>query len=442
MKQLALLAALSLSVSAHAQNWPSFRGTNASGVGPGSAVPVKWDAAKNHNIAWKTPIPGVGHASPIVWGNRIFISTAIALNGPDEFVPKTETMIQSAQNLRHIWRIVALDRTTGSIVWSKDVAEGAPKVKRHSASTYANPTPATDGKYVVAASGFGTLACLDMNGNVLWKKEFNFGSSTPDDANTNDIATSPILFNDKVILQHDTSTDGYLAAYDIRTGKELWKSERKEIYTWSTPVVMSIGGKTVLVTNSRSAIRGHDPETGRELWKIPVKKGSWDRGPAPIQAGDLAVIAGGGPEQPIYAVRASASGDLTLPAGKTSSEQIAWSTNKGSPYMPTPVFQENFLYVVSEKGILSVYDVRDGHRIYQQRVSPSSGGFSASPVISGGKIYMTSEDGDVFVAALGPKFELLATNPMGEICYATPAVSGDLLFVRTRSALYAIAERK
>ena len=434
-----LLVAVAGSVPA--QNWPSFRGEQAAGVGT-KALPTQWNLEKGTNVAWKTNIPGLGLSSPIAWGNRIYVTTAVPSEGQIELDAKTanERVAHASDLVRHDWRLFAIDRKTGKIDWAVTASTGVPAAKRHVKSSYANPTPATDGKTIVAAFGDGTLAAYDLKGKQLWKHSYGVPAK-PGAEEINDVTTSPVIYKNLVIHQHDFDPQSYMAAYDIKSGKEVWKIERDEKNTWSTPAVIRVAGRDVLVTNSWRSARGHDPLTGKELWKMRVRKGSWDKGPAPLQAGDFIIISGGGPEQPVYAIKSTAAGELpNLP--EKMSEHVAWTTERGSPYIPTPVVVGEHLYVLTDKGILSAYDTRDGKRLYQQRVSETAGGFSASPVASGGNLYLASDDGEVFVVRTGAKFELVATNPMNEVLLATPAIADNMLVLRTRSAVYGIASSR
>jgi outer membrane protein assembly factor BamB len=305
--------------------------------------------------------------------------------------------------------------------------EAVPRIKRHVKSSHASATPATNGRYVVALFGSEGLFCFDMTGKLLWKQDLGVMDVGLVDDPTYQWgpASSPVIVDNLAIVQNDRHKGSFLVAYDLASGKEAWRSPRDEWPAWSTPTLLRDGTRTELVTNSPHFIRGHDPRTGKELWRIADPKGEV-KVVTPVTADGLAIVTGGYPSggRPIYAIR---------PGGA-----IAWRTENGSPYTPTPIVYDGILYVLRDNGVLTTYQVKTGERIYQQRIDTGTGSFSASPVAADGKVYLTSEDGDVFVVRAGRTFELLARNSMGQVCMATPAISGDLLLERTRSMLYAI----
>lgn len=439
--RLILCGLIALAPVVSAQNWPSFRGTEANGVGP-RALPVAWDVAKNQNIAWKTAIPGLGHSSPVVWGDVVYVTTAVSSGGESKLVMKNDGVIMADDQVAHTWRVLAIDRRSGKVLWDRVAHEGVPRMKRHVKSSFANATPATDGSHIVVLLGAEVLAAFDRSGKMLWKNALEPASSK----DILDQSSSPILYGKTVILQDDRERGSYVAAYDIATGKEVWRSERKEGMSWSTPTVFraSVNGKAqdVLVTQSGRFIRGIDPATGKGLWQMAQNDPEpWDRIPAPVASGDLVFITGGNPARPVFAIRKGALGDITLQKDQSSNAEVAWTTNRGGAYMPTPIVVGNALYVLRENGVLSAYRVASGELIYQQRVG-SGGYFSASPVAAGGHLYMTNDDGDTFVVRAGEKFELVKQNSMGEMCFATPAIAGDMMIVRTLKHLVGIAERR
>lgn len=419
-----------------AGDWPAFRGANRSGIAEGARPPVSWDLATSKNVAWKVPIRGLAHSSPIVWGDRVFVTTAVA-EGGDATVRTGDSSragIDAAKDLvSHSWRLIALERATGSIAWDREMTTGVPRVKRHVKSSHASATPATDGRFVVALAGSEGLYCFDMTGARRWSADLGVMDVGLVDDPTYQWgpASSPIIHGDLVIVQNDRQRESALVAFDIRTGRRVWQQIRQELPSWATPVVVNGPRGAELVSSSSNFIRGTDPATGRELWRF-ADAATQVKVPSPVPEGSLVIVTGGYPAggRPIYAIRSGQRGDIS-----GESPAVAWSVPRGSPYTPTPLVLEGILYVITDNGILTTYDVKTGTRIYQQRLA--AGGFSASPVAADGKLYFTSEEGDVFVVRAGRQFERLATNTLGEISMATPAISGGLLIVRTRSQLVA-----
>jgi outer membrane protein assembly factor BamB len=424
-----------------ADNWASFRGPHASGVArAGQNLPDAWDAAKGEGVRWKTRIPGLAHSSPVVWNDRVYVTTAVSSRGNETFRhgifgDGDASDDRSTQQ----WKVYALDRRTGKVVWERVAYEGAPREKRHVKATYANATPATDGRYVVAFFGSQGLYAYDARGRLVWKKDLGVLNAGAYDIPSYEwgTASSPVIYQDLVIVQCDTQTESFLLAADIKTGKTVWKTARQELPSWGTPTIYEGGGRTELVTNASNFIRGYDPLTGRELWRLGGS--SKITAPTPIFSGDLIVVASGRrPEAPIFVVRAGATGDITLAAGQTSSRSVAWSKQQRGPYMPTPLIYGGHLYVLSNQGVLDCYDLKTGAEVYRQRLPHKGGGFSASPVAADGRLYLPSEDGDIFVVRAGPTYELLSKNPMGELLMATPAISSGTMFVRTQHHVYAV----
>jgi outer membrane protein assembly factor BamB len=437
---LSLLCCLCFAVvTTQAQNWPSFRGNNASGVADGHSTPTSWNLEKSENIAWKTAVPGLSHSSPIVWGNRVFVITAISETNA-AYNPKDRDINSANDNAKHTWRIYCLDKQTGRIIWDKTAYEGVPRARRHLKASQANATPATDGRYVVALFGSEGLACFDLDGKLLWKQDLGIlnpgyaGDPTSEWGHS----SSPIIYRNLVIVQADGQKQSFIAAYNLMDGKQVWRVERGELPSWGTPVIYEGKARTELISDAGRYLRGYDPLTGKELWRfsqnnIEVKM------PAPVIAHDLIYVTGGNPAgSPIYAFRPGASGDISLKKGEESNPYLAWRLGRGSSYTGTPLVYGDYLYISSDNGVLSAYNALTGARIYQERL-PST--FSASPVAADGKLYLASEDGDVFVVKAGPKFELLSTNPMGQALMATPAISDGTIFMRSQGYVYAVAER-
>lgn len=446
MKKLFLssLCLMFLTSIAAAQNWPQFRGPGASGVAEGSMAIVNWDAEKLENTLWKTKIPGLGHSSPVIWGNKVFVTTAVTSGAKDETrYGLYGDVAPVKEDPRHTWKVYALDKQTGKILWERTAYDGMPKVKRHPKSTHSDSTPVTDGKYLVALFGSHGLYAYDLNGKLLWKQDLGVLDSgwfyDPDYQWEH--GSSPVIYRDLVIIQADIQKNSFIAAYNLKNGKLVWKTPREEISSWGTPTVHQGKTRAELITNGSRAIRGYDPLTGKELWRLTPN--SEVTTPTPIVAHDLIYVTSGyRPIQPIYAIRLGASGDITLKDGKDSSEFIAWSKTRGGPYMPTPVVYGDLLYTCSNQGVLTAYDAKTGERHYQERLGGKGGAFTASPVASDGKIYLSSEDGEVFVVKAGPKYELLATNKVGEVMMATPAISEGLVIIRGHDHVFAFGQNK
>jgi outer membrane protein assembly factor BamB len=426
---------LILSLTAAAQNWPSFRGPSASGIADEQNLPVSWDASQGTGIRWKASIPGLAHSSPIVWRDQVFVTTAISSRPNASFKRGLYGEGDASDDLTaQQWKLICLARKDGKIVWERTAYEGTPKEKRHMKATYANSTPATDGEVVIALFGSQGLYAYDLAGKLLWKRDLghlNVGAYDLPDYEWG-TASSPILYRETVIVQCDQQKGSFLEALDRKSGRTVWRTERDELPSWGTPAIYPGKTRTELITNGANFVRGYDPATGKELWRLGGS--SKITAPTPVYSGDLIVVASGRrPEAPIFAIRAGASGDIT-----GQSKWVAWQKEQRGPYMPTPLIYNGYLYILGNAGIFDCYDLTTGKEIYRERLPHQGSGFSASPVASDGKIYLPSEDGDIFVVKAGPRFELLKRNAMGEPIMATPAISGGLLLSRTEHTLWAI----
>jgi outer membrane protein assembly factor BamB len=439
MKRLtfSLIFVAVIATTASAQNWPQFRGPGASGIVESPGQPVKWDAPASQGVRWKVDIPGLSHSSPVIWGNKIFVTTAVSSGKDETRYGLFGDVAPVKDDPQHTWKVYAIDKSTGKILWERVAYEGIPKVKRHPKSTHAASTPVTDGKYLIAMFGSEGLYAYDLDGKLLWKQDLGvLDAGWFYDADYQwEYGSSPIIYKDLVIVQADIQKNSFIAAYDIKTGKLVWKTSREEIPSWGTPTVYEGKQRAELITSGPKAIRGYDPATGKELWRLgPMSEITT---PTPIVAHDLIFVTSGyAPIQPIYAIRPGANGDISLKDGKETNDFIAWSKQRGGPYMPTPIVYGDLLYTCSNQGVLTAYNATTGERVYQERLGGTGGAFTASPVASDGKIYLASEDGDVFVVKAGPKYELLSKNPVGEVMMATPAISDGIVVVRTISHLY------
>jgi outer membrane protein assembly factor BamB len=425
---------------AASRQWPSFRGSHASGVADGQNLPDVWDAEKGTNVRWKTRIPGLSHSSPVVWGDRLFVTTAISSRADATFRRGLYGDGDASDDRSsHQWKVYAIDKKTGKTLWEQIAYEGPPLEKRHIKSTYASSTPATDGRYVVAFFGSQGLYAYDLKGRLAWKKDLGRINAGAYDLPSYEwgTASSPIIHKDLVIVQCDQQQGSFLLAVELKTGKTAWKTSREELPSWGTPTVYTGKNRVELITNASNFIRGYDPETGKELWRLGGS--SKITAPTPIFTEDLIVVASGRrPEAPIFVIRAGATGDITLGKDQTSSKHVVWTRQRSGSYMPTPLIYQGHLYVLQNQGILSCYDLLTGDQKYTERIPHQGSGFSASPVASDGKIYLSSEDGDMFVVNAGAKFELLRTNRVGQALMATPAISDGVLFVRAQNDLFAI----
>jgi outer membrane protein assembly factor BamB len=424
-------------------SWPSFRGAEAGGVGDGQNLPDMWDGKQGDNIRWHVPIPGLGHSSPVVWGNTIFVATAVSSQPNATFKPGLYGDGDASDDRSpQQWKLLAYDKKTGAVRWERVAAEGVPLNKRHIKSTYASATPATDGRIVVATFGSMGLHAFDVAGNFLWKVDYgriNLGAyDLP--AFEWGPASSPIIWNGLVIIQIDTQADSFLLAVKANTGETVWKTDREELPSWGTPTVATTPAGPVLVTNASKFVRGYDPRTGAELWRIG--KSSKITAPTPIYADGVFVIASGrAPERPIFVVRPDARGDATLADGETSNAGVVWSKTGRGSYMPTPLAYKGLLYVLANNGVLDAYDLKTGAEIYRERLPVIGSGYSASPIAADDKIYLSSEDGDMLVISAGQTFKHIATNAMGELLMATPALSEGVMYVRSSNGLFAIGPK-
>jgi outer membrane protein assembly factor BamB len=440
MKSLVALLVVVGGAVLSADNWPSFRGPGASGVAVGKAAAATWDVPAGKGVKWRVPVPGLAHSSPIVWGTQVCVATAVNAADAADLKVGLYGNIQSADDQsRHRWLVMCYDVRTGKPMWERVAHAGVPKVKRHTKSTHASSTLATDGRYIVAFFGSEGLYAFDMQGKEIWKKDFGVldsGFFMAPEAQWA-FASSPIIHGDRVIIQVDVQKDSFVAALDVATGREVWRTPRADVPTWSTPAVYSANGRSQVIVNGWKHIGGYDLGSGRELWRmegggdIPV--------PTPITAQGLIFITSShGGKSPVYAIRPTAEGTITLKDAETSNAHIAWSAARDGAYMQTPLVYGDALYVCKDNGVLSVFDVRTGQRHYQARLADGRTGFSASPVASDGRVYLTSEEGDVYVIKAGTAFEQLAVNPLGEVTMATPAITDGVMFFRTRSHLVAI----
>ncbi len=425
---LALLALCLMPATLAAQDWPSFRGPGARGVADGQNLPVTWNVTTGENVRFHTALPGLGHSSPIVWGERIFLTSAETAELPPLRLGDEGGIDLAADEAEFTWKVLAVDTGSGDVVWCRDVVTAKPRARRHVKSSQANATPATDGEVLAAILGSEGLFVFDLDGKELWRADL--GTLDPglygDPSSHWGHASSPIVDQGRVIVQVDRHADSFLAAYDAKSGRQLWKVARDERPGWATPTIhRGAEGSELIVLGSVHA-RGYDPQTGDERWRF--KDEAEVKTTTPFVAGDRLILAGGYRGRPIHALPLGASGDLT--------ERALWTSERGGPYTSTPVAYRGYVFSVANEGILNVWDLATGERLNRRRTQEHH---SASIIASDGRLYLAGEGGEVIVVRASKELEELARNDMGDTLMATPAVSGGSLYVRTRSALFAIA---
>ena len=424
------------------RQWPGFRGYMASGVLDNANLPESFDFNKMINVKWKAEIPGLGLSSPVIWGDKLFITTSVSKSDNQgirtgiygDGMPVADSSI-------HDWKIFCIDKNSGKTIWERIAYTGIPKIRRHPKSTHANTSVATNGKYAVAFFGSEGLYCYDYEGNLIWKKNFGVLKSVAYDyvAAEWEFASSPIIYNGVLIIQCDVLENSFLAAYDLKTGKELWKTNRDEYPGWCTPNIYNDGDKICIAVNGYKHRGGYDFKTGKEVWKM---SGGGDiQIPTPIVGNDLIYFnSAHGRSSPIIAVKTNAVGDITLKENETSNEYVKWSLPRGGSYMHTMLLYKNHLYNVNWNGALICLDPFTGKEIYNAKLGKAKS-FIASPVASDGKIYIVDEEGTVYIVADGDEFKLIAEIPMNDICMTAPALTDGMIIFRTQKYLIGVGKK-
>ncbi len=424
------------------RQWPGYRGYMASGVLDNANLPATFDFDKQENIRWKIEIPGMGISSPAIWGNRLFITTAVSTADKAGFKPGLYGDVTPVQDSSvHEWKVYCIEKSNGKILWERTSYKGVPKIKRHPKSTHANSTIATDGKHVVAFFGSEGLYCYDIDGKLLWQKNFGVLKSvffTMQKAEW-EFASSPIIYKGVLIIQCDVLENSFVAAYDVKTGVELWKSERDEYPGWCTPNIYTNAGKTYVAVNGFKHRGGYDFATGKEVWKM---SGGGDiQIPTPVIGNNLIYFnSAHGKSSPIIAVKTSATGDITLNGDVTSNSGVQWSLPRGGSYIQTMLLYRNLLYNVNWNGTINCLDPSTGKEVYNAKLG-SAKSFIASPVASDGRIYVVDEEGTVYIIKDGSTFNLLAEIPMKDICMTAPAITDGMIFFRTQHNLFAVGKK-
>jgi outer membrane protein assembly factor BamB len=421
-------------------NWPQFRGPGARGLSGETDLPESW--SKTENVVWTVKIPGRGWSSPVIWGDRIFLTSAEQLKGKTEKVKPGLYFRgeRATPHDPHRWTVYCIDFKTGKILWQKVAHEGIPKEGHHLKNTLASETPVTDGERVYAYFGNVGLFTYDMDGKLLWKKDlgsyrtaYNWGT-----------ASSPVLHGDRIFIVNDNEEHSFVVALDSKTGKEIWKLDRKEKSNWSTPYIWQNDLRTELVTCGKNKVRSYSLD-GKPLWELDGMSSIVI--PTPFSADGLLYVTSGyvmSIRKPIFAVKAGGQGDISLKGKETSNKYIAWFQPKGGPYNVSPVLVGKELYVLYDRGFLSAFDALTGKPLYQPTMVRlgASEHYTASPWSNNGKIFCLSEEGQtVVIPTGGSKPEIVHQNDLDEFCMATPATARGSLFIRTESQLYRIAKK-
>jgi len=426
-----------------AENWPQFRGPGARGVADNANLPDRWSATEN--VAWKTEIPGRGWSSPVVWADRVFLTTVVGEDNPSPPKGKVEGGSAFSEHRQQTaserqWEVFCLDLGSGKVLWERLVHRGKPPAPTHVKNSYATETPVADAQRVYAYFGNVGLFCFDFDGRPVWSKAIR-PCRMQYDAGT---AASPVLDGDRVYLVHDNEEQSYLLALDKRTGSEVWRARRDEKSNWSTPYVWRHPQRTEIVTAGSGKVRAYDLD-GKLLWwftgmsGITVPTPCADQGLLYVSSGYL-----GDRRRPVYAIRPCAAGDITLPPGQTHSAAIAWCRPTAAPYHPSPLLYDGRFYVLYDRARLSAFDPPTGTPRFEKQQLPGGGQFWASPWAYHGRVFCLNEEGVTFVVRGGDRFELLHTNKLAgdDMCFATPAVAGDRLLIRSSARIYCIRVRK
>lgn len=462
MRAITLFLFVAATITAGEVAWPQFRGPGGSAVADGATLPVEWSATKN--VAWSADVPGNGWSSPIVAGQRVFVTTArgaikpastgifgndyiaeLKKQGlPDEEVNKRVIArdIEQTKEVEEVsYLVLAYEAGSGKQLWEREVHRGKPFGGRHRKNTYASETPATDGERVYASFGGNVgLFCLSLDGDVLWKKTWEPQSIYLDFGT----ASSPVVHAGKVYVLRDSEGESFLTALDAKTGDIAWTAPRTDLAAknksgWATPFVWETPERTEIVTVGKSMVVSYGLD-GRELWRL---RGMTQATPSPAAGGGLLFVGSGSQgenNRPLYAIKPGASGDISLPQGESSGPFVAWFQPRATPYTGSPLYYRERLYSINDTGQMQVFEAATGREIYRERVGGTSNTFSSSPIASAGRIYAQNENGTTIVFAAGDTYSLLSKNALGEMSLATPAIGGAGLFIRTQTKLYRITE--
>ena len=422
-----IAAALGVSLGAESQ-WPGWRGRDGSGISADRNLPTEW--APGRNIKWKAEIPGRGHSSPVVWGNLVFVTTAIR----GEQVPERKAPVHLDfqkqpgyvhpdsvdVDYKHTLKVYAIDAKTGAVAWERIAYDGPMFDDRHRRNTFASPTMAADGERAYAFFESNGVYAYDFKGNLVWKKDLG----TIIKAGLGP-GTSPVIYKDLLILQCDQEMGGgsYIVALNRKSGSEIWRTNRDNRRSWATPLIVNTGARDELIASGAEAVVAYDPATGKELWRTDGTRSHPI--PSPVSTKGVIFLTAGSSAKVVLAMK---------PGG-----EILWRYNKGAAYVPSPIAVGDYLYLVSDAGLMTCLDAVTGERLYEGGRPPVAGAYFASPVAFDGKILLTSEDGDSFLIKAGPVHEVLAASSIGETVWASPAIADGTIYIRGDKHLFAIA---
>jgi outer membrane protein assembly factor BamB len=432
----ALFSFISLNDIPPERQWSQYRGYYSNGTLDNANLPEKWGVTQNENIKWKKEIPGLGLSSPVIWGDKLFITTAISDKDSEGLKTGIYGDIGSVNDdSEHEWKVICINKQDGQTIWERTSCTGIPEQKRHPKSSHANSSVATDGKHVVAFFGSEGIYCYDMDGELLWEKDFGLLRSVffRVESAEWEFASSPIIHEGVVIVQCDVMENSFLAAYDASTGKELWKKSRDEYPGWCTPNIYFDKGKPCIAVNGYKHRGGYDFKTGKELWWM---SGGGDiQVPTPVVGDGLVYYnSAHGPSSPILAIRNEARGELNM----ESDPFIAWSIPRRGSYMQTMLLYKGLLYNLRWNGNILCFDAQTGEEIYDEKLGGKNKSFTASPVAADDRIYAAGDDGTVYVIQAGKDFTLLSEHDLDDVCMVTPAITDQMIFFRTQSHLIAV----
>jgi outer membrane protein assembly factor BamB len=423
------------------RQWPSYRGYFASGIMNEASLPDSFNIQTAYHVKWNIPIPGLGLSCPVIWDDHVYITTAISSEDKEGYKTGMYGDIAPVEDSsEHRWMVYCIEKSSGEILWEREAHRGIPQVKRHPKSSHANTTVATDGRHVIAFFGSEGMYCYDIDGSLLWERNFGLINSAWNVVESAEweFCSSPVIFQDKVIIQVDALNTAFVEVLDLENGKTIWRKERDEIPGWCTPNVYFHGGRARIALNGYKHRGGYDLNTGEEIWRmagggdIPI--------PTPVVWKDLIYFnSAHGRHAPLMAVRCSARGEIPYPENDNEiPEQLAWFQDRGGSYMSSVLVYDNLLYRMRWNGNLSCLDPRSGETLYEQTVHPSS--FIASPIAADGRVYVVSETGDVYIIQAGKEFKIIHKIPLGEVSLVTPGMVPGLIIFRTASALIAVSD--